>query len=187
MMWHSDTGSGCTQCGTEIRAREEEVSYLPHTDLKSQTTMGFYIFSGLIVFAFQPRNQAGTSCLSSPRHSCPQEQRCSGMLRWALPPFHPTAQGLQTFQSSCKLPTGLGSSCLLSLLLPLWFGFALVIFFFLKKREMRGIFFPFVWNFCSKWHFSTIFGSLLVLGCFHLLGMPSASQVRGSWTYLAMH
>lgn len=68
-------------------------------------------------------------------------------------------KGLQTVQSSHKLPTGLGSNCL-SHLLPLQFGFALVIFFL---REICGFFFPFVWNFCSKWHFSTIFGSLLVL------------------------
>lgn len=85
------------------------------------------------------------------------------MFRWALPPSIQQHKGLQTVQSNCKLPTRLGSSCLLSHLLPLWFGFALVILFFLKKREMCGIFFPFVWNFCSKWHFSTIFGSLLVL------------------------
>lgn len=47
--------------------------------------------------------------------------------------------------------------------------------------------FPFVQNFSNKWHFRTILGSLLVLRCFHLLGMLSASQVQGSWSYLDMH
>lgn len=68
---------------------------------------------------------------------------------------------------------------------PFQFGFVSV--FYLKERGDADYSFPFVRNFCSKWHLSTILASLLVLGCFHLLGMPSASQVQGSWTYLDMH
>lgn len=78
-------------------------------------------------------------------------------------PFHPTAQGAANSPVQLQTPNKIGKQLPSQPPSPSLVWICIGDFIFLKKREMCGIFFPFVWNFCSKWHFSTIFGSLLVL------------------------